>query len=49
MLSEEEVKEIKESVEKEIEEAIRISEEDRYPDPEELLDPCCMLYKEEQE
>lgn len=49
VLSEEEVKEIKESVEKEIEEAIRISEEDRYPDPEELLDPCCMLYKEEQE
>lgn len=39
--------EIKASVEREIEEAIRISEEDAYPDPEKLLDPKCMMYEEE--
>lgn len=44
-----EAKEIKDSVEKEIEEAIRISEESAYPDPEKLLNPDCMMYKEEWE
>lgn len=49
VLSREEVKSIKDAVEEEIADAIRVSEASPYPDPEKLLDPYCMLYKEDQE
>lgn len=47
ILSEDDARKMKEEVEKEIEDAIRISENADYPRPEELLDPVCMLSREE--
>ncbi len=48
ILSAEEAVDMKESVEREIREAIRISEECPYPSVEETLNPNCMLYREDE-